>query len=288
MLKLNQQPGFCFACDRYDQKVEKIAMMLTFIKLGGSLITDKRKPSSFQPQIVDQLAQEIAQVRKTQPEWRWLIGHGSGSFGHFVAKKYGTVDGVFTAEQWQGFAEVSVMARRLNYLVVEILSEFSLPILSIQPSASALCENGQIIHLEIRPIVTALKHRLIPVVYGDVAVDLRVGGTIISTEKIFAYLAQELKPQRIFLLGKVPGIYARTGKIIDKITPDTFEAIAPELGGSDGTDVTGGMADKVAKMLALIQQLPDLEIRIFSGKIPGEVEAALLGYKTPGTLISRK
>ncbi len=272
-------------------------MMLTFIKLGGSLITDKREPSSFHPQIVYQVAQEIAKVRIKQPEWRWLIGHGSGSFGHFVAKKYGTIDGVFTAEQWQGFAEVSVMARRLNHLVMEILSEFSLPIFAVQPSASALCENGQIIHLETRPVLAALKHQLIPVVYGDVAVDSRLGGTIISTEKIFAYLAKELKPQRIFLLGEVAGIYDRTGKIIEKITPDTFAAIprsgsltgiAPELGGSDGADVTGGMADKVAKMLALIQELPELEIRIFSGKVPGEVEATLLGYKTPGTLISRK
>jgi len=93
------------------------------------------------------------------------------------------------------------MAKRLNHLVNETLSEFCLPILGWQPSASTLCENGQIIHLETRPIVTALKHRLITVVYGDVAVDSRLGGTIISTEKIFVYLAKKLKPQRIFLLG---------------------------------------------------------------------------------------
>jgi len=83
----------------------------------------------------------------------------------------------------------------------------------------------------------------------------------------------------------VAGIYDRTAKIIEKINPDKFAAIAPELGGSDGTDVTGGMADKVANMLALIQAVPELEIRIFSGKVAGQVEAALLGYKTPRTLI---
>lgn len=259
-------------------------MMLTFIKLGGSLITDKREPSSFQPQIVYQFAQEIALVRKVQPEWRWLIGHGSGSFGHVVAKKYGTIHGVVTAEQWQGFGQVSVMAKRLNHLVTESLSEFSLPIFSVQPSASALCENGEIIHLETMPIITALKHRLIPVVYGDVAVDSRWGGTIISTEKIFAYLAKKLKPQRIFLLEEVAGIYDRSGQMIEKITPDNFA----ELGAADGIDVTGGMADKVAKMLALVQELPNLEIRIFSGKVATQVEAALLGDQTPGTLISRK
>ena len=260
--------------------------MLTFIKLGGSLITDKRQAGSFHSQIVQQVAQEIANARKLQPEWRWLIGHGSGSFGHCLAKKYRTMEGVYTPEQWQRFAEVGVMAKRLNHLVVDALSEVGLPIFCLQPSASASCENGRILKLETAPIIAALEHELVPLVYGDVAIDATLGGTIISTEKIFVYLATQLKPNRVFLLGEVAGIYDRTGNIIEKITPGNFEAIAPELGGSDGTDVTGGMADKVAKMIKLVQQFPNLEIRIFSGRTPGQLEATLLGNATPGTLLT--
>lgn len=262
--------------------------MLTFIKLGGSLITDKRRSGSFHAQIMQQAAHEIAKARILQPEWRWLVGHGSGSFGHFAAKKYGTIEGVYTPDQWRGFAEVGAIAKRLNYLVVEILSEVGLPILCLQPSASAYCDNGKIVKLETAPIMTALEHDLVPVVYGDVAIDSKLGGTIISTEKIFAYLARLLKPNRIFLLGEVAGIYDRTGSIIEKITPENFEAIAPELGLSHGTDVTGGMASKVQQMLELVQDLPSLEIRIFSGTIPGQLQATLLGSATPGTLISAR
>lgn len=262
--------------------------MLTFIKLGGSLITDKRKAGSFHRHLMQQAAQEISQARSLQPEWRWLIGHGSGSFGHFAAQKYGTIHGVKTPEQWRGFAEVGAIARHLNNLVVERLSEVGLPIFCLQPSASAYCENGQLLKLETLPTIAALEHQLIPVVYGDVAIDSTLGGTIISTEKILAYLAKELKPHRIFLLGEVEGIYDRPGKIIEKITPDNLAAIAPELGGSHGTDVTGGMADKVMQMLKLVQELRGLEIRIFSGTIPGQLEATLLGKETPGTLISQQ
>jgi len=262
--------------------------MLTLIKLGGSLITDKRKPGSFHRQLMQQTAQEIAQARKLQPEWGWLIGHGSGSFGHVAAQKYGTIHGVETPEQWQGFAEVGAIARQLNNLVVEILLEVGLPIFCLQPSASAYCEHGQLLHLETAPTIAALEHKLVPVVYGDVAIDGKLGGTIISTEKILAYLAKQLQPQRIFLLSEVAGIYDRTGKTIEKITPATFEAIAPEIGGSDGTDVTGGMADKVAQMIQLVTELPNLEIRIFSGMIPGQLQATLIGQDTPGTLISHR
>jgi isopentenyl phosphate kinase len=262
--------------------------MLTFIKLGGSLITDKLKSGSFHPQIMQQTAQEIAQARRLQPEWRWLIGHGSGSFGHFAAQKYGTIHGVATPEQWQGFAEVGAIARKLNNLVVERLLEVGLPIFTLQPSASAYCENGHLIQLETAPILTALQHGLVPVVYGDVAIDSKMGGTIISTEKIFVYLAKQLKPDRIFLLGEVAGIYDRTGKIIEKITPNNFDAILPELGVSHGTDVTGGMVSKVQQMIQLVKELPDLEIRIFSGKIPGQLANSILGQATPGTLISHE
>lgn len=259
--------------------------MLTFIKLGGSLVTDKLKSGSFHHQVMQQAAQEIAQARTLQPEWRWLIGHGSGSFGHFAAQKYGTIHGVSTPEQWQGFAEVGAIARKLNNLVVARLLEVGLPIFCLQPSASAYCENGHIVKLETVPIVTALENRLIPVLYGDVAIDSKLGGTIISTEKIFAYLAKQLKPDRIFLLGEVAGIYDRTGSIIKKITPNNFAEILPELGGSHGTDVTGGMVAKVAQMIQLVKELPDLEIRIFSGNVPGQLANSLLGHTTPGTLI---
>ena len=34
-----------------------------------------------------------------------VIGHGSGSFGHYMASKYGTRKGVDGPDQWAGFAK---------------------------------------------------------------------------------------------------------------------------------------------------------------------------------------
>lgn len=36
---------------------------------------------------------------------------------------------------------------------------------------------------------------IVPVVHGDVAFDQELGGTVASTEEIFAFLARELKPR---------------------------------------------------------------------------------------------
>ncbi len=259
---------------------------LTFMKLGGSLITDKRESQHFQHDIMRRAAEEIGRALAIQPDLRLVIGHGSGSFGHVVAEKHGTAKGVHSPEEWQGFAEVATVARRLNSLVVESLAEIGLPVWAIQPSASARCEDGKIVAMDTHSITTALEHGIIPVVYGDVALDLRRGGTIISTETIFFYLATRLHPARIMLLGEVEGVYDSNGVIIPHIRPDNYDDIKSALGGSHGTDVTGGMASKVRDMLVLAERLEGLEIRIFSGVNPGQIESALLKQTSPGTLIS--
>ena len=260
--------------------------MLTFVKLGGSLITDKRESQRFHADVMRRVAGEIARAHAAQPESKLLIGHGSGSFGHVAAQKHGTMNGVRTTAEWRGFAEVATLARRLNSLVVENLYEAGLPVFAVQPSSSARCEAGTLTAMDVAPVATALDHGLIPVVYGDVAFDSRRGGTIISTETIFFYLAEQLHATRILLLGEVEGVLDPDGKVIPHITPVNLPDIEAALGGSGGMDVTGGMATKVRQMVELTEHLPALQIRIFGGKQAGQIEAALLGQIAPGTLIT--
>lgn len=258
--------------------------MLTFVKLGGSLITDKRGDQSYRAEIMARTAAEIAQAYT--PEQPLLIGHGSGSFGHVVAQRYGTAQGVRTAHEWRGFAEVSLVARRLNSLVLEALSAAGLPVIGFQPSASARCADGQLLSMESELIGRALSHGLVPLVHGDVAFDEVRGGTIVSTEAIFVYLAERLQPKRILLLGEAEGVYGADRQIIARITPQNFPEIAAALGGSSGADVTGGMAAKVQAMLALAQRVAGLQIQIMGGSEPGQVAAALRGDLTFGTCIA--
>jgi isopentenyl phosphate kinase len=258
--------------------------MLTFLKLGGSLITDKRGEQAYRAEIMARTAAEIAQVYT--PDHPLLIGHGSGSFGHVTAQKYGTAQGVRTAAEWRGFAEVSLVARRLNSLVLEALSAAGLPILGFQPSASARCCDGQLVSMESELISRALTHGLVPLVHGDVAFDEVRGGTIISTETIFFYLAERLQPTRILLLGETEGVYDLDGRVIPRITPQNFPQIAAALRGASGADVTGGMAAKVQAMLALTERVAGLQVQILGAGEAGQISAALRGDSTLGTCIA--
>lgn len=260
---------------------------LYFLKLGGSLITEKSRAHTPRPEVLKRLAGEIASVFNQNPGLKLIVGHGSGSFGHVPAKRYGTRQGVTTPEGWRGFAEVWYEATALTRIVVEALHQADLPVVAFSPSASAISRNGKINTWDLSPLRAALDAGLLPLTHGDVAFDQGWGGTILSTEDLFEYLTQHLHPKRILLASIEPGVWAdypKCQELVKEITPQTLQEYFPVLTGSSNTDVTGGMASKVQQSLALIETYPWLSVQIFSGETPGNVQRALQGEMV-GTLL---
>jgi isopentenyl phosphate kinase len=263
---------------------------LQFLKLGGSLITDKSTPHTPRLPVLSRLAQEIACAMRLDPELKLLVGHGSGSFGHVPAMRYGTRQGVHTPDEWLGFAEVWREASALNRLVVEALLAAGLPVVAFPPSASLIASDGKVNAWELTPILTSLQHDLVPVVNGDVIFDNVRGGTILSTEDLFLHLAPHLMPKRMLLAGMEEGVwddFPACTRIIPLITPGSLPQLSSNLGGSAAVDVTGGMQSKVQVMVRLVESIPGLQVQIFNGNQPGNLEQALLGIEI-GTLICNK
>jgi isopentenyl phosphate kinase len=266
---------------------QRYTLRMLFLKLGGSLITDKTHEKSTRADVLARIAREIATTLPTLSS-PLLLGHGSGSFGHAAAARHGTRAGVSSDAQWRGFAEVSVAAQQLNRLTADALHAAGVPVFSTVPSSSARCEDGRIMHMDIAPIQQALQHGLVPLVMGDVAFDSVRGGTIISTEEIFGYLAQHLPVRKLLLAGETAGVFASMAdqRVLPRIAPADWDAISGGLSGSRGADVTGGMAAKVRDMLALAQAHRRISIRVFSGLIDGEVARALAGAAVGTEIVS--
>ncbi|MCB0033526.1 MAG: hypothetical protein KDE51_05895 [Anaerolineales bacterium] len=259
---------------------------IIFLKLGGSLITDKSAVEMLRTEILNTIAAEIAAALAENNAIRLVLGHGSGSFGHVAAAKHQTRQGASTPEQWRGFAEVSDAAARLNRHVASALLDAGLPVISISPSASAMCDDGVLQHMEVETIRAALNAGLIPLIYGDVAFDTILGGTIISTEEEMIFLSDHLRPTWLFLAGETDGVYDENGDVIPAITHQNFETVKVAIGGSEGTDVTGGMLSKVEGMLDLVNEHKQLAIKIFSGAQAGNIQQLLTIPETKmGTVI---
>lgn len=275
---------------------------LVFLKLGGSLITDKTQPYTPKLDVIEDVALQIMTALQNHPDLRLVIGHGSGSFGHVAASEYQTRDGFFprpsplihrerdrTEENyWKGFAEVWYQASSLNRFLMKALHKMKIPAIALPPSANVIASDGKVSIWETTSISMALAAGLVPVIYGDVTFDEIRGGTILSTEDLFEHLSRALNPQRILLAGLEAAVWedfpARTRKV-ETITPLTFSEISEGVGKAAGADVTGGMESKVTQMLELVQQNPELKIQIFSGTEPGNIVRALTG-ETLGTWIT--
>lgn len=272
---------------------------IVLLKLGGSLITVKNAPYTPRLDKLKELAQEIKTVLDSSPHMLLILGHGSGSFGHVAAKKYGTRDGLFSplthlpegdGNYWKGFAEVRFQAAELNRYVMESLLIAGLPAISFPPSSSMVSNDRKVIHHNILAIRKALDVHLLPVVYGDVAFDEKLGGTILSTEDVFTFLFEQFSPSRILLAGIEAGVWqdfpART-RLVKQIQLSDYEKMRGGICGSASTDVTGGMKAKVEEMLALIQRANGLTAQIFSAEESGHLTRALKGENV-GTLLTSR
>ncbi|MCW5882867.1 MAG: isopentenyl phosphate kinase family protein [Anaerolineae bacterium] len=266
-------------------------MPLVFLKLGGSLITDKRGVAAVRQAALDNAAREIRAALDADPTLRLVVGHGSGSFGHVAARKSQMLDGPVN---WRAYAEVGAAAARLNRLVTDALLAVAVPAVTVQPSASAVARDGRLVDMALTPLQTLLDAGAVPLIYGDVAVDTARGYCIISTETIFTYLAHALRPDRIVLAGQVDGVYSADPLVhpdahpVPRLTPDDWTAIAGGLHGAAGVDVTGGMAAKVRAMFDLVHAQPTLSVRLVSGLRPDAIRDAVLGREAGGSEITTK
>lgn len=264
---------------------------LVFVKLGGSLITDKTQRYAARTDVIERLAQEIAGARRENPALKIVVGHGSGSFGHVAAAESGYNPKV-GHPSFLALAKVGAAASALNHIVRDALLAADLPVLSVAPSTAGHIADGKY-HMRTPEILLELLYRdMIPLVYGDVALRLDAeskGGGIASTEMVFEELAHYVQPERLLQAGVVDGVFAEVphpGKprapIVHLITPDNWAEVRQNIGGSHGTDVTGGMFSKVEESLHLVEELPHLDVHIFNGETPGLLERMLLNAENPG------
>lgn len=236
-------------------------MKICFIKFGGGLITDKSKPFSFNENIVQRLAKQIVLLRANYPEYKWVIGTGAGSFGHYLAKKTGYKD---NSADLVSASQIHQSVVKLNSMVNEELQKLGLPVFGVSPS-SFIIQNNDKYFVNIESIVEMLKKSIIPVVHGDVIINSASTTRIISTEEVFDLLGNEIKTTnipvlKVIYLTSTNGVLDGGMKTIDVINKNS----AFDVQSSKNFDVTGGMKQKVEMAIKALDFAD--RVHIVSGK----------------------
>ncbi len=264
-----------------------VSVEVVVVKLGGSLITDKRRPDTSRDEVIRRLAREIAAAARESSR-RLLLGHGSGSFGHVAASRYGLGSGSLSPEQLEGIPATQNRAADLHRRVVGALHQAGAMPFSLAPSSFLSAREGRPEEVAAGPLSLALERGLLPVVFGDVVMDRAWGASICSTETLFLALVEPLRRRgfavrRALWLGDTEGLYDRTGSTIPEIRPASCEALLAQAGASAGTDVTGGMRHRLETVSALARL--GVESQLLNGLTEGILARALAGGPAGGTRV---
>ena len=262
---------------------------IIYLKLGGSLVTNKQKAYTFNEDIVKQIAAEIAETVREQSNLQLVLGNGAGSFAHQSAAKYNLKDGVTTLGGKYGAAVTHQDATYLNHLITHIFHQSSLPVFSLQPSAYILASNRSTTQIELSVFEKLITQDMIPFIYGDVIIDTEVGATVYSTDRLLREIAQKhintvYQPSLIIHAGNYDGVLDKNNSVISHITPRNYNSVQQNFYNSSNVDVTGGMEKKVDEMLKLAAHgIPSI---ILNGSKKGLLKETLAGAFSSGTYIS--
>jgi isopentenyl phosphate kinase len=258
---------------------------LTLVKLGGSLITDKRRSYAARPEVIARLAREIASGWKAL-RGRLIVGHGSGSFGHVAAAETGLGREARSGKALAGVSITQDRAARLHRMVVEALLKAGLPTFSWTPSSALSARAGRPVGGHWEPLLRALEGGMLPVLYGDVVLDRSGGASICSTETLFLALTRTVlrrsgSVRRALWCGDTEGVLDGRGRLVRILGEGTDAMVA--AGASGGTDVTGGMLHRVETCQGLAEL--GVESWILNGGVRGRLTRALRGGPIPGTRV---
>lgn len=221
------------------------------LKLGGSVLTDKSAAETVNEPALRRAAAAIAAVRSgpdaTSNEEGVVVVHGGGSFGHHHAEAHGVSETAGTHDA-NALWEIHDAMRRLNDRVTGALREAGVSPAPVHPFSLARRDNHGRLTLPTEGVAMMVAEGFVPVLHGDGVIHAGRGVTVLSGDELVVALARDLEADRVGLCTTVPGVL-RDDTVVERV--DSMDEVRDVLGGSDGVDVTGGMAAKVDSLLGL-------------------------------------
>lgn len=215
------------------------------IKLGGSVITDKRLAFKANYRSMHRIARELARVRD-----RLILLNGAGSFGHIPVKRSG-LDKGFSRTKTRSFAATKLQLLRLQKILASVLCSHRIPVVAFTSSSFMMARSGRLCRAELAPIREFLDLGLVPLFGGDLVPDLDQGWRVVSADQMASWIAPRVEASMIIYGTDVDGLYSsdpkirRDAELIRTISCRDIRKVAASALRSRMPDVTAGMQGKL-------------------------------------------
>jgi len=243
---------------------------MLLIKLGGSIITNKKKPLSAKRKTIDNI---VSSFRKINEDF--VVVHGGGSYGHYWSVKYD----MHTKPKKYDPKGVSIVKNsmiELNTIILDSFLKNKMNPYCLPPTDFVM--GSKPINKKILEIKKIANSGLIPITYGDALWYGNKKSYILSGDKIMSLLARVLRPRlSIFVLNE-DGLYydMKAKKLIYDFKDEKIFIKKTVM------DVTGGMTRKVAEASKISKM--GLKVFFVNGNKPERIVNAITRKKFEGTL----
>ncbi|RLG72686.1 MAG: hypothetical protein DRO11_01625 [Methanobacteriota archaeon] len=256
-------------------------MARILVKIGGSVLTHKEKPFSLNKTNLHLVAEEL---RRVAGKHQILLVHGGGSFGHAAASPYINTDNNHGLPP-AAAGEIHNSMLKLNMYFTSTLIEFGIPTISLHPSSMVKMHNNKIAKMETELLEKYMDSRFLLVLHGDVALDSKGRIVILSGDELIRYLGLKIVFDRVVVGCDVDGVHTKDPKTDPKAKLlEYYPNKTPiQLGKTPETDVTGGIKNKLEKLLELAEK--GYNPIIVNASKEGRLSKAINGEKTRGTTI---
>ncbi|MDQ3085102.1 MAG: isopentenyl phosphate kinase [Thermoproteota archaeon] len=228
---------------------------LIIIKLGGSVVTFKEKPLTPNYDGIEKILGVLGEIKKN---FKIIIVHGGGSFGHYWSVKYDMHTKPYPYSDL-GVSVVHESMIKLNHIIINKFIESKLKPYSLQPSAFVFNSTADPARIhDILDMIT--ENDLIPITFGDVIHTSGNNFSILSGDTIMSMLCSELHPKFSIFTTNVDGLYSdmTKGEIVREIQVDKTDISnilsegKEKIERSDSSfDVTGGMKRKMTESIQI-------------------------------------
>ncbi|PIR84030.1 hypothetical protein COU18_01320 [Candidatus Kaiserbacteria bacterium CG10_big_fil_rev_8_21_14_0_10_51_14] len=255
---------------------------IRIIKLGGSIITDKKAGRPIlRTRRIQEIAREIAIALAKKPSRRIILLYGAGSFGHPLAHRYGLLSKSLSKHTFVGVGYTVAAMRELGTHLAKLFLDAGIPVVPLQTSSFAYVQRGRLYFTDLAIVEDILKNGGVPLLGGDVVFSDHKRTTIASADTLAVELADRLKNVRLLFASDTDGVYAtfpprKHEKPLQKLDRVSLNRLLKTMRSkTTRTDVTGAMGGKLRALLAA----HNTTAVVFNGNTRGNLSAVLSGKK---------
>ena len=265
---------------------------LTVLKLGGSLLTDKRKPYVIRKDVLESAASEIKECINEGLIQSLILVHGVGSYGHPLVLEHQLHKGFQSTDQILPIAKTQAKVNEFRHMIVKQFHDIDIPMVLLHPSSMIISEKMRMTNYFLDALRSFVDLQTVPLLGGDMLIDSVMGWSVGSGDQLAVLLAKEMGAKKLIFASDVTGIYSADPKSmpdalpIERINLNELEATLERMGVSGVTDASGAMKGKlmsIAHAKPLIEK--GLKVGLISMMEYGTLKTFLKGDKVQATNI---